>query len=292
MIGGIAEFSEHEKEPEHSVIPACEEEFGMFLSRLRSVSHSVLTLRDWELLLTAAERLIPRKAEPSDEVAPALAEFWKLAGSNPPAKRVEPVDLDLDSFAAGWKGNIIRALLEGFSSKHTFENSQRFGADEWIRLLERFYSLTGYLSPPIYPSFTAPLCQGLSNDVDSIRLANLINSVEPLVLKQRITRSVLEGWTGEIEAEATHLKDQGERFEPGDDPYDFDQWHSKCEKFLATAASFSNWSAAEVITVVEELSDVFQSARRPREEEYQEEDQQELPQSGPYWTVDRLFEDL
>jgi adenylate kinase family enzyme len=218
IIGGIAESSESEAVPLHSVVPINDEEFEIFLGRLRGVSQGVLTLTDWNLLLTASERLIPRKAETLDKFAPTLVEFWKLTGEKPPEVRVEPVDMDLESFARTWKGRIIHAVLEGFSSRRTLENGQRFGTDEWVRLLTRFYGLAGYLSPPIYPAFTATLCNDLSTSEDSIRLANLINNAEPLVAKQRFTRALLEEWRDELEAEAINLTHQGEDFGGGGDP--------------------------------------------------------------------------
>ncbi len=292
MIGGIAEFSESETAPQHSVVPINEGEFEIFLSRLRGVSQGVLNLTEWNLLLTACERLIPQKADTSAQFTPAMREFWELIREKLPAERVEPVDLDLEAFAVSSKGKIIHAVLEGFSSKRTLENSQRFGADEWVRLLRRFYGLAGYLSPPLYPSFTASLCSDLSNSADSIRLANLINSAEPLVAKQRITRAVLEEWKGELDAEAVELRDQGEGFDPGDDPNEFDEWHSASEKFLATVKDFIRWGTAEPVEAIDELKEVFESANRPREPEPDEDNEQELPDSGPYWTVRRLFEDL
>jgi hypothetical protein len=49
---------------------------------------------------------------------------------------------------------------------------------------------------------------------------------------------------------------------------------------------------AERLDGVEELREVFESAERPREAEPQQYDEPELPASGPYWTVQRWFEDL
>ncbi len=292
MIGGIAKSTEREASPQHSVVPINEEEFEIFLGRLRGVSQGILTLRDWDLLLTACERLVPRKPETSVETTRAMLEFWELTGDKPPAERVEPVDLDLDTFALSWKGKIIHAVLDGFSVKRTLENSQRFGADEWVRLLTLFYSLTGYLSPPLYPSFTSSLCRNLSSSPESIRLANLINTAEPLVAKQTITRAVLEEWRNELNSEAEELTLQGEGFGPHDDPFEFDEWHSTSEKFLATVKDFDRWGTSEPINAIEELREVFESSSRPREQEPDEDDQQQLPDSGPYWTIRRLFEDL
>lgn len=292
VIGGIAEMFESEAPPQHSVVPINEDEFQVFLERLRAVAQGVLSLKDWDLVLTAAERLIPRKTEPPERFPPAMLEFWKLIGEKPPAERVDPVDLDLETFAHHWKGKIVHALLDGFASKRTLENSQRFGADDWVRLLTRFYSLAAYVSPTIYPSFTGDLCCNLSNDLDSIRLANLIHSAEPLVVKQRIARAALEEWRGEVETEAKALKRQGEGFTDGDDPNEFDEWESKCKELLSAATDFSGWGITGRIDAIKELEEVSEMAERPREPEPEYVEDESPARSGPYWTIDRLFEDL
>jgi len=292
MIGGIAEVSERETAPQHSVVPINEEEFEIFLGRLRGVSEGVLTLGEWDSLLTACEHLIPQKVETSAEFTPAMRESWGPVGEKPPAERVEPVDLDLEAFGLSHNGKIIHAVLDGFSSKRTLENSQRFHVENWVRLLKRFYGLASYLSPPLYPTFTISLCSDLSNSEDSIRLANLISSAEPLVAKQKISRSVLEEWKSELHAEAVELKHQGEGFERGDDPNEFDEWHSTSKKFLATAKDFMRWGTADPINGIDELTEVLESAYRPPERDSEEDNEPQLPESGPYWTVQRLFEDL
>src|SRR6202035_4452983 len=111
--------------------------------------------------------------------------------------------------------------------------------------LTRFYGLTGYLSPPIYPSFTAVLCQNLSSSTDSIHLANLINSAEPLVAKQRITQTLLGEWKRKLDEEALELTQQGEGFGRTDDPAEFDEWHSTSKKFLVVVKEFVRWGTVE-----------------------------------------------
>jgi hypothetical protein len=290
MIGGIAERSESETAPQHSVIPINDAEFDIFLERLKCVSQGVLTLMDWELLLTACDRLIPRKPKDLGGVSPTIIEFWKLTGAL--MERVEPVDLDLEAFVRTWRGRIIHSVLDGFSAKRTFENSQRFGAGEWVKLLTQFYALSSYLSPPIYPAFTKELCNNLPKSLNLIRLANLINTAEPLVIKQRISRGTLEEWKDELEAEANQLRYLGEGFGESDDPNEFDDWQSRSDKFLVTAADFARWGTTEPLKGVEGLRDVFESAERPHEPEPEIYDERQLPTSGAYWTIPRLFEDL
>ncbi|SRR5216684_1914195 len=292
MIGGIAERSESENDPQHSLIPVNDEEFALFLERLRNVSQSVLMVRDWSFLLSACERLIPEKTDGSSETTPAIDEFWRLAGERSPAEKVEPADLDLESFGSMSAGTIFRAVLTGFSSKSTFENSQRLGADDWVRLLTHFYRLTAYLSPPIYPAFTTSLCADLSNCTDSIRLANLIHRAEPLVAKQRISRALREEWKHKLDEEANELAVEGEAFGYTDDPDEFDQWHSSSQELLKAAKDFVQWAVAEPIGGVEKLVEVFDSSDRPREAEPDEYHDSGSRDPGPYWTVERLFEDL
>lgn len=293
MVGGVAERSESEATPQHSVVPNNEEEFEIFLNRLVDVSQGVLRLKDWELLLTACDRLIPLKPESPQEVEPSLAEMMlELLGGDFLAERVEPVELDLEAFACTWKGRIIQAVLTGFAAKSTLQNSQRFTSDEWLRLLTRFYDLSAYLSPPIYPIFTKDLCKDLEKSLESIRLANLISSAEPLVAKQRINRATLDDWGEWLGSEIGYLKDQGKGFGEGDDPNEFDDWRSRSKKLLDTAVDFASWGTIEHIGEVEELKNVLESAERPHEFDPDSYDEPQREVLGPYWTVQRLFEDL
>jgi len=120
----------------------------------------------------------------------------------------------------------------------------------------------------------------------------VINSAEPLVTKQRITHFLLHEWKDELEAKADSLKCQGEAFGEGDDPSEFDDWHSDSDKFLSTVVDFARWGAYGPIKGVEELREVFGFAERPYEPELDIRDETEFRPSGPYWTIQRLFEDL
>jgi hypothetical protein len=289
IIGGISESSEREGAPQHAVVPTNEEEVELFLSRLRGVSQGVLTFREWELLLSGSERLIPTEPKSSSKnISAELLEFWEMFGDR---QLVEPVNLDLNAFAGGLKGKIIGAVLEGFAARRTLENSQRFKQEDWIRLLTSFYKLTGYLIPPIYPSFTLELCRNLSGSIESIRLANLIYCAEPLVAKQRITRSLIAEWKEELEAEAERLTEEGEAFSSTGNPDEYYQWDSESQTLVTTIEDFCRWSA-EPVEAAEGLQETLESATHPREPEEREVDEQELPVSGPYWSVQRLFEDL
>jgi hypothetical protein len=289
VIGGIAEKRESEVQPEHSIVPENDVEFEIFIGRLRGVSQKVLTFRDWDMLLTSAERLLPLK--PHSEKLDALLSILPPGVSS--VRKVEPNEMDLQAFSREWKGQIIRAVLEGFASRNTFEKSDVSGPDAWTRLLSTFYRLTAYTTPPIYPSFTVDLCGNLDGSLDSIRLANLVHGSEPVVIKQRISMSRLEEWVHKIESEAEALVEQGEGFSYRDDPDEFDEWDSESKKLLGTVENFAKWGTTQQLSsALEELESVLESAERPQERESDEFEEPTLPESGPYWTIGRLFEDL
>jgi hypothetical protein len=119
VIGGIAltiDGSSDNRDLEHAVVPKTEEEFEIFLKRLREFSQGVLRLRDWEELLSAAERLIPRKQDPPEPISGEEilgASLAELASGFMRPKRIESSELDLAAFQQTWPGRIIGALLEG-----------------------------------------------------------------------------------------------------------------------------------------------------------------------------------
>jgi hypothetical protein len=205
---------------------------------------------------------------------------------------LEPAELDLQSFGRTHKGQIIRAVLEGFSSRHTIETGRRFSARQWTQILTLFYRLAGYLSPPIYPSYTNELLGEPDDPEESIRLVNLVYDAEPLVVKQKITLTKLNDWTNGLQAQAQELTNEGDRFEMRDDPDEYDDWESRSRRFLATAAGFARWSHADPVEEVTALRGRLEEVRRPYEREPEDHDVEALPASGHYWTLQRLFEDL
>jgi len=148
IIGGIANSEENEGEPQHAVVPTDDKEFDAFLNRLQNVSQEVLKLKDWELLLSSAERLIPSK--PSSMTKSPLSRIWHKLGIPEEVEFVDPSDIDLSAFATQPSGRIFRAILEGFALRRTFEKSQRLSESDWFQLLTKFYHLTMYVSPPVY----------------------------------------------------------------------------------------------------------------------------------------------
>ncbi len=303
IIAGIAQAldgSGEDRDLQHAVVPKNEEEFELVLKRLRDFSRGVLRLRDWEELLSAAERVIPRVQDlsnTSDQVGDHTLgmSLTELASKFVPSKRIEASELDLDTFRQSWSGRILGALLEGFGSMHTFENSQRLSFDDWIRLLTWFYDLSVYLNPPFYPAFTTKLCAMLdAESIDSVRLVNLIQRFEPIVIRQRVSHALLQKWKQTLESESADLAGQRAEFGPSDDPSDYDEWESKAGKFLSTAKAFQEWSRITEIESLSDLADLHESVIRPQEDDPNdgEEPDYEPTISGPYWTVDRILEDL
>jgi hypothetical protein len=291
IISGIARSAESEATPQHVILPNNQEEFGMFINRLREVSCDVLTPADWKLLLNSSERLIPHKTSPVGiaTVNNYYSEFLPVERS---MQEVEPADLDLKSFGATRKGQIIRAVLEGFSSTHTIENGRRFRTPEWVQILTLFYRLAGYVSPPLYPTFTNELFGEMDDPEESIRLVNVVHDAEPVVVKQKITSAQLNDWTHDLEALAAGLTQEGSNFDVGDDPDEYDLWEFRARRFLGTAQAFASWSPAGSVNGLAALESVLEEGRRPPERDPDDYREEELPVSGDYWTLQRLFEDL
>lgn len=292
IIGGIGSVLNSEGDPEHAVVPKNDQEYKLLLARLRGLSEAVLDLRDWELLLGNAERLIPTKAEPSRSETEVTRELRRF-GFKPPAERVEPSDLNLEEFLESSRGLIVQSLLQGFASPGTFDNNQRFGSDEWLRLLTRFYNLSAYIVPPINPAFTGVLCETVESDaVESVSLVILIKKFEPIVARQKITSFLTKKLRSFLETEIADLLKQGKNFGEEDDPDQFDYWHKTVGELLDTAREFSQYYGPPTVEGISDLSEVWILSERPREPENAEDYDQEFSDPGPYWTVSRMFEDL
>lgn len=290
IIGGIGSTLEKDAEPAHAVVPTNPQEFDFFMQRLQSLSKEVLELRDWELLLGMAERLLParpRQSQPSD---PWMRQMRSL-GFETPIERLEASEIDLKVFVTTLSGRIIDSLLRGFASVGTFENNRRFGAEEWLRLLTRFYNLAAYMIPPIYPAFTGSLCESVpASDLESVRLFVLIRQFEPLVAKQRIGSAMVEAMKSLLENAAAELLKRVD-FSEDDDPDEYDYWYNTGDELLGTVDEFKDCYAPAEICGIDALRDARISAERPREREYEDYDPDYMP-ATEYWTVSRMFEDL
>jgi len=292
IIGGIAASFDQADEPQHAVVPKSDEEFELLLQCLQSLSRMTLQLRDWELLLGTAARLIPAKPHADRDMneLEILLRKYKMEQS---VERVEPHELNLQEFVRSWRGRIISSLLEGFAAQRTLESSQRFGPDEWLRLLTRFYQLSAYSDPPIRLSFTGGLCDKIQRtSVESVRLFTLIKNFEPLVARQKASPSVINQLKSVLEEEIALMATQGEGFGELDDPDEYDYWHGKATEVAHTAHEFVESYGTQKVEGLPELDELLQSVERPHDSDEDENEDRDWTEPGAYWTVERIFEDL
>lgn len=288
IIGGIAASFDQDDQPQHAVVPQSDEEFELLLKGLRNLSRGALQLRDWELLLGMASKLIPAKPQQHR----GLTE-WEILLRGYDIERVEPHELDLEDFLRSWRGRIVSSLLDGFASQQTFDNSQRFGSDEWLRLLRRFYDLSAYSIPPIHLSFTRALCDKVQQtSIESVRLFTLIRKCEPLVARQKVSPSSVDLLKSVLAEEIADMVTQGEEFGQQDDPDEYDYWHNKATEVAETAQEFLESYGIQEIERLSHLNELLESVERPHDRTEDEKEDRDWTVPGDYWTVERIFEDL
>jgi hypothetical protein len=292
VIAGISTAQQNEPEPQHAVIPKDDEEFAVFLSRVRQLPSFVPQVREWEQLFSAAERLIPRKPRKVMSFQEKLDKV--LQGQVSVTSRlIEPGALNIQDFGRTWPGRIIGDLLLSFASRETYEVSQRYSYDAWVRLISHFFRLTQYLSPPVFPAYTLDLCKTLKgSSVDALRLANLLRDFEPIIVRQSISTSLIECWSETVSREAHLLITKGESIDEDSDPDDYDRWHAEASKVLSAAHVFYTWSGVHEIEELSELKELLGAVDRPNEPEGPEPDEETYVGLGDFWTVERIFEDL
>ena len=101
------------------------------------------------------------------------------------------------------------------------------------------------------------------------------------------------GTTAErLACDAASLTETGNAFDDTDDPDEFDQWESDVDELVGTSRDFLRWSGVNELGTITELEEVKDSAERPQERESEGDYREERQVSGPYWTIDRMFEDL
>jgi hypothetical protein len=287
VIAGVSQQADSRDQPDHSIVPKNDDEMHLFLDRLLAMSQKPMEFRDWDMLLSAAERLLPIKPtvpKPSDS---------PIRWPQPAVEPVGPSEMDLESFSNSRKGQTLRAILQAMATGDSFGHMS-LGPDGWTRLLSHFYRLTAYTTPPIYPTFASTLLTQLDRSLDSVRLLNLFHRSEPIVVKQRLSEMMINELVDDMRSEALGLIEEGQGFGEEDDPNEFDDWDSRATKFLRSVREFVEWAIPDNIETLDELASVRESVQRPQdwEESGEYEDGPRLPNSGPYWTVGRLFEDL
>jgi hypothetical protein len=282
---------------QHFVVPQTEEEFAVFLDRCQGFCNKVLSLKDWDELLSAAERLIPRRAakpkpnpgSQSDRVA-RLKEMFAGLSSH---QKVDVHELNLAEFVSTWPGRTMTAVLRSFAAEGTYGNARRLDCESWVRLLTRFYDLCVYSDPPVYPSFTSKLCGELRPEsLDCLRLVNLIRRYEPLVIRQKVSPLLIQSLKETLASECTALIAQGADIAVLNDPDFYDTWKSETDQALKSALEFGRWNSLNGIDVISELDRLQDSIERPEADEADVEESCKVDYSGPYWTVERILEDL
>jgi len=123
-------------------------------------------------------------------------------------------------------------------------------------------------------------------------LANEINNREPIVLRQNVGQTRIKEWKERLACDAASLTETGNAFDDTDDPDEFDQWESDVDELVGTSRDFLRWSGVNELGTITELEEVKDSAERPQERESEGDYREERQVSGPYWTIDRMFEDL
>ena len=76
IIGGIA--SGPQSASQRAVTPTDDQEFAIFLNRLKEVLSQPLSLREWERIFAACERLIPLKPQQTNPTDSSRSHFWDL----------------------------------------------------------------------------------------------------------------------------------------------------------------------------------------------------------------------
>jgi hypothetical protein len=207
--------------------------------------------------------------------------------------KMMPSEIDLNDFTNGRKGRILGSILIGFAGRQTFENGQRINLDEWTRLLIRFYELSMYLQPPIVPEFTMYLFDKLDpQSISSIKLLNVIAEWEPLLSRQKVSQKSIEQWSRVLKDNVTKLIDIGTEFEAGDEPQDYDEWHSEVRAVLDATAEFRRWAHIGNLEGFSRLSDLYETVEQPGREENDDGEDYAPGDGDNYWTIERLFEDL
>jgi antitoxin component HigA of HigAB toxin-antitoxin module len=143
------------------------------------------------------------------------------------------------------------------------------------------------------PCFTSDLFETLGmSSMHSIALVSLIGRYEPMIMRQKASRKNTDAWRQILERRLNHLTEIGSQFKRGEEPQDFDEWHSDVKAYLATAEEFSSWRQIEEIEGMSVLRHLYDSVTAPERSESDEEEYFPSSSQENYWTIDRIFEDL
>jgi len=265
---------------QHSLFPRTAAEQGVLIQRLGGLAGHVMSVRDWQAMLSAARQLLPRSNK-------------QLA---------TPSEVDLWSFSTDPAGKILSATLSSFSSPKTFDNNRRYSIASWIVLARNFYELAPYTVPPQTLGFARDLlASARKGDADSFVLAlSVIVRNEPMLVRQVASPADLDRWarslTGRLEACCRTGETYRDRATSGElDTNDYDDWYGDSEEVLELATEFFRSFAHPLPDDLTALEELREAIDRPAErdddsEPYDREASGRLERE--YWTVERIFEDL
>jgi hypothetical protein len=266
---------------EHSVFPVTSTEFKVLISRLENLAGRVMSVHEWQAILSAARQVIPRR---NREV-------------------IAPSEVSLPSFVASDGGRILAATLGSFSSSETYKNNQRYHISNWITLVRDFYELACYTVPAQTLGFALEFLNAARKySDDSFVLAlSVVARNEPMLVRQVASSVDLDRWRasladrleGCLRTGAEH-RDSASDGELEVDNYD--QWYFEAEEILDLAAQFYNSFAYPLPNNFVRLKDLKEDFERPTEKDDDDSKTYDRAKSAgaerDFWTIARIFEDL
>jgi hypothetical protein len=297
LLQGMAAAEDTGKRAEHTVCPSGDAEVSALISRLEQLREAVLSPREWRGILGAAVLLVPHAS---------------------PGRTVAPADADLEDFVRSAEGMVVAAVLRAFGSEKTFELCREYSLSDWTEALRRYYDAAVYCLPPPRPQYLVQLLANLDDAgiADAISLASLVNEVDPLIVRQCVSDALRHRWDETLKWELEQLVETGEEFpSEGDDvawEYDlsgyqtdpsadeywylnwdhYDQWYDEANTLLETGREFYEWTGFETPSELDRLESLLATIEPPSEPGEEEAEYLGRRAPQPYWTIERLFEDL
>jgi hypothetical protein len=266
---------------EHSVFPVTSAELNVLISRLENFAGRVMSVHEWQAILSAVRQVIPRR---NREV-------------------VAPSEVSLPSFVASDGGRILAATLGSFSSPETYKNNQRYHISNWITLVRNFYELACYTVPAQTLGFALEFLKAARKySDDSFVLAlSVVAKNEPMLVRQVASRVDLDRWRASLadrleESLRTGVEHRDSASDGELEVDDYDQWYFEAQEILDLAAQFYNSFAYPLPNDSVRLKDVMEDFERPAEKNDDDSETFDRAKSAgserDFWTIERMFEDL
>ena len=266
---------------QHSVFPVTSTELKVLISRLENLVGGVMSVQEWQAILSAVRQVIPRR---NREV-------------------VAPSEVSLPSFAASDGGRILTATLRSFSSSETYKNNQRYHISNWITLVRNFYELACYTLPAQTLGFALEFlvaARKYSDDTFVLALSVVARN-EPMLVRQVASRLDLDRWRASLadRVEGSLRTGVEHRDSAGDgelDVDDYDDWYFEAQEILDLAAQFYSSFGYPIPNDSVRLKDLMEDFERPTEKD--DDDSKTLDRAKSavserdFWTIERIFEDL